>query len=99
MHISEQLVFSFVEPAGGADPLTAWRAHRSLQLGQLCARLGAPVGRRVEVRMKQGPPLIGVLRLAEEQLWNDPERENVVLQVGDVSFRLADIESVLRADL
>ena len=50
------------------------------------------------MRLIQGPVLRGRLSLAEEQLWPDGDRHRLVLRIGQATFRLGEMESVMRLD-
>jgi hypothetical protein len=50
------------------------------------------------VRLIQGPILRGKLCLAEEQLWPDGNRHRLLLRIDHATFRLGEMESVLRLD-
>lgn len=75
-----------------------WRAEWMRAAEELCRRLAVPLNRRAEVRLSQGPVLRGRLCLAEEQLWPDGDRDRLVLRIGQATFRLGEMESVLRLD-
>ena len=68
-------------------------AHR------LARRLGLPLGREVEVWLKDGVRLRGLLRLKEAMLFlENVDERSLELAVGKVDFRHADIESCVRMD-
>ncbi len=98
MSDSEQ--FEFVFPEGSPEPEMAmpWRAQWLRAAEELCQRLGVPLNHRAEVRLLQGPVLRGRLCLAEEQLWPDGDRHRLVLRIDRATFRLGEMESVLRLD-
>ena len=73
-----------------------WRAEWMRAAEELCRRLAVPLNHRAEVRLIQGPILRGRLCLAEEQLWRDGDRHRLVLRIGQATFRLGEMESVLR---
>ena len=75
-----------------------WRTEWMRAAEDLCRRLAVPLNRRAEVRLLQGPVLRGRLCLAEEQLWPDGDRHRLVLRIGQTTFRLGEMESVLRLD-
>jgi len=75
-----------------------WRAEWLRAAEVLCRRLGVPLNQRAEVRLLQGPVLRGGLCLAEEQLWPDGDRDRLVLRIDRATFRLGEIESVVRLD-
>lgn len=75
-----------------------WRAEWLRAAEDLCRRLGVPLNHRAEVRLLQGPVLRGRLCVAEEQLWPDGDRHGLVLRIDRATFRLGEMESVLRLD-
>lgn len=93
-----QLEFDF-NPANAPDGLAAGRAQRRTAVAALAARLGLPLGRRVEVRLADGVILEGELRLQEEGRYPElVDTANVVLCVGAVSFRHSEIEACVCRD-
>jgi len=86
--------------AAPPDPQAAlpWRAEWMRAAEALCQRLAVPLNRRAEVRLTQGPILRGRLCLAEEQLWPDGDRHRLVLRIDGTTFRLGEMESVVRLD-
>ena len=96
MSASEQSEFVFSEGSPGPVPALPWRAEWQRAAEDLCRRLGVPLNRRAEVRLIQGPVLRGRLCLAEEQTWPDGDRHRLVLRIGQATFRLGEMESVLR---
>ena len=95
---SEQFEFAFSEGSLGAQGAMPWRAEWMRAAEELCRRLAVPLNHRAEVRLFQGPILRGRLCLAEEQLWPDGDRHRLVLRIGQATFRLGEMESVLRLD-
>jgi len=95
---SEQFEFAFSEGSPEPEEATHWRAEWMRAAEDLCWRLGVPLHHRAEVRLMQGPILRGRLCLDEEQLWPDGDRHRLVLRIGQATFRLGDMESVLRLD-
>ena len=96
---SEQAdLFANSGPAGH-DGLVTWRQQRAdsiTRLGQLC---GLPLNHRVEVTMRAGIRLRGVLRLREERLFVEEKPVGGHEWVVDgVVFRSPEIESCVRLD-
>ncbi len=85
--ISEQFLFDFDLAAEKPDPVKAWREARARELETACLRLGAPLRKKVEVRLTSGKVLRGVLELAQEGLWMEADRETVLLAIGPTTFR------------
>ena len=98
MSASEQSEFAFPEGRPAAEAALPWRAEWMRAAEDLCRRLAVPLNRRAEVRLIQGPVLRGRLCLAEEQPWPDGDRHRLVLRIGQATFRLGEMESVLRLD-
>ena len=98
MSDSEQFEFAFSERSPAAQGAMPWRAEWMRAAEELCRRLAVPLNHRAEVRLIQGPVLRGRLCLAEEQLWPDGDRHRLVLRIGQATFRLGEMESVLRLD-
>jgi hypothetical protein len=95
---SEQFELAFPEGAPEPEGVAHWRAEWMRAAEDLCRRLAVPLHHRAEVRLTQGPVLRGRLCLDEEQLWPDGDRHRLVLRIGQATFRLGEMESVLRLD-
>ena len=95
---SEQFEFAFSDGSPDAQDAMPWRAEWMRAAEVLCRRLAVPLNHRAEVRLIQGLVLRGRLCLAEEQLWPDGDRDRLVLRIGQATFRLGEMESVLRLD-
>ena len=95
---SEQFEFVFSARSPEAQGAMPWRAEWMRAAEELCRRLAVPLNHRAEVRLIQGPVLRGRLCLAEDQLWPDGDRHRLVLRIGPTTFRLGEMESVLRLD-
>ena len=95
---SEQFEFAFSEGPPEAQGAMPWRAEWMRAAEELCRRLAVPLNHRAEVRLIQGPILRGRLCLAEEQLWQDGDRHRLLLRIDRATFRLGEIESVVRLD-
>lgn len=96
MSAFEQPEFSFPEGRPAPEMAMPWRMEWMRAAEDLCQRLGVPLNCRAEVRLIQGPILRGWLCLAEEQFWPDGDRHRLVLRIGQTTFRLGEMESVLR---
>ena len=95
----EQFEFIFSENSSKPDGVAAWRAEWARRAEDLCKRLGVPLNRHVEVRLFRGPVLRGKLCLAEGQLRSDTDRDRLVLQIDQPTFRLGETDSILRLDV
>ncbi len=95
---SEQFEFVFSERSPEAQGAMPWRAEWMQAAEELCRRLAVPLNHRAEVRLIQGPVLRGRLCVAEDQLWQEGDRHRLVLRIDHVTFRLGEMESVLRLD-
>ena len=87
---SEQVEFGF----GGGDSnhgYGAWVREREEEIREMARRVGLPLGRLVEVWLKDGTLLKGRL------VWRGDERD-WELVIGAVGFRTAEIESCVRVD-
>lgn len=79
------------------DGYSAWQRQRKEAAAVLARSLGLPLERNVEVRLKDGIVLQGILRMKEELLFFDAVTDrNLELRVGPVGFRPQDIESCVR---
>jgi hypothetical protein len=93
-----QLEIDFASQQGGQG-YTQWQASRRAALGELARKLGLPLGRGVEVRLRDGVVLRGQLSLCEEQLFIEPKRDfRLELRIGRATFAAGDIESCVRLD-
>ena len=95
---SHQFEFAFSESSPEPEAATHWRAEWMRVAEDLCRRLAVPLHHQAEVRLIQGPILRGRICLDEEQLWPDGDRHRLVLRIGHATFRLGEMESVLRLD-
>jgi len=83
----------------GGSGLDRWHAERDAALRQLSRNLGLPLGHRVEILLRDGVRLIGILRLADDRLWIEPARDfQVLLRIDACTFTPAEIDSCLRLD-
>ncbi len=95
--MSDQFEFAF-DRTDGPDGAAKWREDREQTIRDWCQKLGLPIKHRVEVVLKQGPLLRGLLRVAGEELWIEGDRHSIRLEVDGVEIRLGDIESLSRTD-
>ena len=88
------------DDVGSGSGLDRWREQFNAAQRELAGKLGLPIDRQVEVWLKDGLRLRGVLRLCEQRLFViDGEKYDMALEVDRVSFRHAEIEScVVMAD-
>jgi len=96
--MDEQTLFDFQASPKEADSLSLWRQARAREVEKACHRLGLPIGKSAEVRLKSGTTLRGLLRLAEETLWIDADRKTVILQIAEATFHISEIAAAVRAD-
>ncbi len=84
----------------GSDAgLKQWLENRRRATEQLARELGLPLRHLVEVRLKDGVVLRGVLRLREELLFLDgPVKADLELEVNRVNFLCSEIEACVRQD-
>lgn len=98
MITSGQSEFSF-DSTGSAEGYRDWQEQRRAAMRQLAARLGLPLGRKVEVWLQGEIRLTGILRLREELLFVPEEREaRLELIVDNVPFSAAEIISCVCAE-
>jgi hypothetical protein len=95
---SHQFEFSFPEGSPETEGAARWRAEWMRVAEDLCRRLAVPLHHRAEERLTQGPILRGRLCLDEDQLWPNGDRHRLVLRIGQATFCLGEMESVLRLD-
>jgi hypothetical protein len=90
--------FDFDAP-NAPDGYKRWQAQRYACRQELAERLGLPLGRGVEVWLKDGVLLRGLLNLAEEPLFVEADRmATLELVVDKIRFRPSEIESCVRLD-
>ncbi len=81
------------------DGLEQWRCQRREMVKKLGLELGLPLNREVEVWLRGGVRLRGLLTLREEVLFVETPRDlNLELAVDGVTFRWTEIESCVRTD-
>jgi len=94
----QQLELNFT-PGRGEEGLNHWHEERRRALEALAQKMGLPLGREVEVCLRDGIVLRGKLALREEQLFIEPTRDfRLELMVDKVPFTAAEIESCVRVD-
>ena len=83
----------------GGDGVERWHQQRQDAQRALAMELGLPLGRNVEVWLKDGVELHGVLRLKETLLFLDTVKEaDLEFVVERTNFKYADIQSCVRSD-
>jgi hypothetical protein len=81
------------------DGLTQWYDDRSAATQCAATDLGLPIGRSVEIWLRGGIRLRGVLCLRDTVLVLEERAAwNLELEVDNVSFRPSEIESCTRLD-
>ena len=86
-----QTQFDF-DSEGGVGGYNRWQEQRRQAVRQLSQKMGLPLGRNVEVWLRNDIRLVGILRLREEQLFVPEEREpELQLVVDNVPFVPAEI--------
>jgi len=85
-------------PARGRG-ITRWHRELAENAHEVADKLGLPVGRLVEVRLKDGVIVKGNLRVGEVvQSLKIFDRNKVALQIGGLVFFYAEMESCVRLD-
>ena len=82
-----------------AEGLTVWHRELDQTAREVADKLGLPVGRLVEVRLKDGVIVKGNLRAGEVvQSLKAFDRNKVALEIGGLVFFYAEMESCVRLD-
>lgn len=98
MNQEQQFEFDFDRVSSEAG-YHRWQEKRRATLQKLARRMGLPIGHRVEVWLRDGVRLRGMLLLEEHGLWVEARRDfGLKLVVDGVSFTAAEIESCVRQD-
>lgn len=79
--------------SGASAGWQSWVEGRERSRAELTRELGLPVGRRVEVWLRDGLRLTGRLQLREELLFLPENKRGLELMVDGVTFRPNEIES------
>lgn len=91
-----ELEFGSSQSSAGYDGWVAQRKRASLELGK---KLNLPIGHAVEVWLKGGIRLRGVLHLSHDILVvEDAPPDDLRFRVDGVEFALAEMESFVRMD-
>ena len=94
----QQSEFDF-DALSSSDGLAAWQDERERTNHEWAVKLGLPVNRRVEARLKDGVILRGTLRAGDVVLSLDTfHRGKVALQVDGIGFSYAELDSCVRLD-
>jgi hypothetical protein len=76
-----------------------WLEERRAAKRELAQRLGLPLGRQVEIWLRDEVRLRGRLDLAEERLFvPEGDDRHLLLAVGRATFTAGEIESCVRKD-
>ncbi|MBL9136518.1 MAG: hypothetical protein JNK85_11645 [Verrucomicrobiales bacterium] len=95
----DQLGFNFDTPPQGTDGYSRWQSERRAALSALAAKLGFPIGHRVEAELNGGVVIRGVLQLADDDLWLEPHRDfKIRLRIDRCIFAASEIVQCVRLD-
>src|SRR6478672_7585720 len=98
MDSAEQPLLNFDSDNSGRG-FSSWREQRHQAMLTLSRKLGLPLGRRVEVWLRNEIRLVGTLRLQEEQLFVPDDRApDLQLVVDNVPFRPSEMNSCVVLD-
>ncbi len=93
-----QIEFDF-ERASHSDGYEAWLEQRGKMLEELGEKIGLPLGRQVEVWLRDGVRLRGKLLTRQTLCFIDNPRDpRLELQVDRATFKLGEMESCVRLD-
>ncbi|HTI69487.1 MAG TPA: hypothetical protein VMF06_05955 [Candidatus Limnocylindria bacterium] len=93
-----QQQFDFDTPSS-ADSYEAWVQERRQRLTHLARENGLPLGHPCRVNLASGIELSGVLRLAEDKIPMNPERDpELLLRIDRCTFHAKEIVSAVRVD-
>ena len=93
-----QIEFQF-QNSGGEGGYTGWITSRGAAIHELGRRINLPLGREVEVWLRDGIRLKGTLRLAQDVLYVQEDRlRQLELKVDHVTFTYGEMESCVRLD-
>lgn len=99
MSDANQLEFPTTPPSDGSNGYVTWRQQREDTVNRLGQLSGLPLNHRVEVILKDGVRLRGMLRLREEKLFFDEKvARELDLVVDGVVFKPCEIDSCTRMD-
>jgi hypothetical protein len=98
MDSAAQTVFDFDADRGG-DGYRAWRDQRRLAMLNHSRKLGLPLGRKVEIWLRNEIRLVGTLRLREDELLVPDDRSRELqLSVDNVPFQQSELTSCVALD-
>lgn len=83
-------------PESGHSGVESWRRERERKVEELGRKLSVPLHQQVEVWLASGYRLTGKLLLADEDLLLEGKRDDVLLCIGRATFRLKEVESIVR---
>jgi hypothetical protein len=95
MHAQSELKF---DASRATDGLESWREERRRSRIELARKLGLPLDQRVEVWLRGGIRLEGILCLAEDLLFVAESQKNLTFRVGNTPFGVGEMESCVRLD-
>lgn len=85
--------------AAGADGYVTWLQQRAGSTNRLADLSGLPLNHLVEVTLKDGVRLRGLLRLKQELLFQKSKpADGLELTVDGVEFRSSEIDFCIRTD-
>lgn len=96
MHQGE---LSWDQSSAGADGHASWMEQRRAALAAAGKALGLPLGHEVDLELRDGCRMRGVLRLAEDGLFVDVTRDKPpLLRVDRCTFGLGDMVSCVKVE-
>lgn len=96
---NEQLGFDFQPPREGVDGYSRWQSERRAAQDALARKLGFPIGHEVEVELLGQVLIRGMLRLVEDGLWMESNRDfRIRLRVDRCEFAASEIVRCVRLD-
>ncbi len=101
MQPTPQLEFALTSASKptASDGLATWRNERDAAARQAAADLGMPIGRSVEIWLRGGIRLRGILRLHESVLVVEERGAwKLQLAIDNTTFRPDEVESCVRLD-
>lgn len=95
----DQPELPFAPVPSGPDGYQLWQEQRQSLLRDASRVLGLPLGREVEVELRDGVRLRGFLQFAEDGLFIQVSREKPpLLRIGRCTFHPREIVSCARLD-
>lgn len=95
----EQSELLFTRTPTGRDGYEIWQEQRRAVVLEASRVLGLPLGREVEVELRDGVSMRGVLRLADDGLFLEVTREKPpMLRIDQCTFHPREIVTCARVD-